>query len=116
MSNAFDFAIQHGATLSAPEATAELQAKGLHTMTLEVDPVQNTPHWHHFDAQFHILSGDLEFRDVAGDVRHACSAGSLVCIPSGLLHAEHSKQGYSIVLGTSVPAEEFGDPVNLPPQ
>lgn len=109
-------AIHHNATLSEEEATRELQAKGLHTMTLAVEPVQNTAHWHHFDAQFHILSGDLEFTDVAGDVRHACGAGSLVSIPSGLLHSEHSAQGYIIVLGTSVPAEEFGDPVNLPPK
>lgn len=109
-------AIHHNIKLSEAEATAELQAKGLHTMTLEVEPVQNTAHWHHFDAQFHILSGDLEFTDVAGDVRHVCGAGSLINVPSGLLHAERSEQGYTIVLGTSVPAEEFGDPVNLPPK
>ena len=109
-------AIYHNTKLSEEEATQDLLGKGLHTMVLEVEPVQNTSHWHHFDAQFHILAGDLEFTDVASDVRHACSAGSLVCVPAGLLHAEYSQQGYSIVLGTSVPAEEFGDPVNLPPK
>jgi len=109
-------AIQHNTQLREAEVTTQLQAKGLHTMTLEVDPVQNTPHWHHFDAQLYILAGDLEFTDVASNERHNCSAGSLVSIPAGSLHAEHSQQGYRIVLGTSVPAEEFGDPVNLPPK
>lgn len=108
-------AIHHNTTLSEEEAARQLQAKGLHTMTLGVDPVQNTAHWHHFDAEFHILTGDLEFTDVSTGDLHSCKAGSLVCIPSGSLHSERSQQGYRIVLGTSVPAEEFGDPVNLPP-
>ena len=97
-------------------ALAALREQGLHVIALTVDPVDNESHWHHFDAEFHILSGTLALTEVSTGQVHRCEAGSRVAVPARVLHAETSGDGYRIALGTSVPAEAFGDPVNLPPQ
>ena len=80
---------------------------------LEVPPVDNDLHWHSFDAQFYIVSGQLRLTDKSGQT-HFCGAGDMVTVPTGTLHQEHSKQGYSIVFGASVTPDEFGDPVDRP--
>jgi len=98
---------------SEAEAEQGLTRAGMHVMRLEVPAVENDSHWHHFDAEFYILSGALRLTDVeSGQVLEA-SVGSKVTVPARTLHAE-SSAGYSILLGTSVAAEEFGDPVNRP--
>lgn len=111
-----DIAVTQDGILEEPAALSALREQGLHTMALDVEPVDNASHWHHFDAEFHILSGTLAITDVASGQVHHCKAGSRVNVPARTLHAETSHDGYRIALGTSVPAEEFGDPVNLPPQ
>ena len=97
-------------------ALSALRDQGLHVMALDVGPVDNESHWHQFDAEFHILSGTLALTDTATGQVHHCEAGSRVKVPARTLHAETSHDGYRIALGTSVPAEAFGDPVNRPPQ
>ena len=97
-------------------ALSALREQGLHAMALDVEPVDNERHWHHFDAEVHILSGALALTDTSTGQVHHCEAGSRIRVPARSLHAETSHDGYRIVLGTSVPAEEFGEPVNLSPQ
>ena len=97
-------------------ALSALRDQGLHVMALDVEPVDNDSHWHQFDAEFHILSGTLALTDTATGQVHHCETGSRVRVPARTLHAETSHDGYRIALGTSVPAEAFGDPVNRPPQ
>jgi len=97
-------------------ALSALRDQGFHVMALDVEPVDNESHWHHFDAEFHILSGTLALTDASAGQVHHCKAGSRVKVPARALHAETSHDGYRIALGTSVPAEDFGDPVNLPPE
>ena len=97
-------------------ALSALRDVGLHVMALAIEPVDNDSHWHHFDAEFHILSGTLALTDSSTGEVHHCEAGSRIKVPARTLHAETSHDGYRIALGTSVAAEEFGDPVNLPPQ
>jgi mannose-6-phosphate isomerase-like protein (cupin superfamily) len=98
---------------SESEAEGALMQAGLHVMRLDVPAVDNDAHWHHFDAQFYILSGSLQLTDVESGRVLEAPAGSRVTVPARTLHAERSA-GYSIVLGTSVAAEAFGDPVNRP--
>lgn len=98
---------------SEAEAEQALARAGMHVMKLDVPAVENDPHWHHFDAEFYILSGSLQLTDVASGRVLDAPARSKVTVPARTLHAERSA-GYSIVLGTSVTAEEFGDPVNRP--
>ncbi len=108
-------AVEYDCFESESDALALLQSAGLHTMALAVPPVDNTSHWHHFDSVFFILEGSLELTDVASGITHQCSPGCRISVPAKALHYEHSTNGYRIALGTSVPASEFGEPVNLPP-
>ena len=101
---------------SSDQALAAFAANGLHTMSLDVPPVENNSHWHHFDSEFHITTGYLTLTDVGSGAELKCGPGSTVRVPAKALHAELSQTGYSIVLGTSVPPEEFGDPVDLAPE
>ena len=108
-------AVTSDGILDEQAALTALRDQGLHVMALAVDPVDNSSHWHHFNSEFHILSGSLALTDIStGQVYH-CKAGSRVQVPARALHAETSHDGYRIALGTSVPAEAFGDPVNLAP-
>jgi mannose-6-phosphate isomerase-like protein (cupin superfamily) len=95
------------------DAVRLLAEAGMHTTKLEVPPDDNALHWHHFDAVFYILSGHLELTDGATGQVLQCPPGSRVDLPARTLHAERS-DGYTIVLGTSVPPEQFGEPVNRP--
>lgn len=99
------------------KARAQFAQAGLdHVLELDVPPVDNSAHWHHFDAQFYLTAGSLRITDVAsGEVLH-CEAGTRVSVPARVLHAEYSPEGYSILLGTSVPPEDYGDPVNRLPE
>ena len=101
---------------SSDQALAAFSAAGLHTMNFEVPPVTNEPHWHHFDSEFYIVDGELTLTDAASGEQLECRPGCSVQVPARALHAEKSESGYTIVLGTSVPANEFGDPVDLPPE
>ena len=105
--------VTSGAFRSEQEAWRLLQDAGMHTTKLEVPPDDNDLHWHHFDAVFYVLSGHLELTDGASGQVLQCAPGSRVALPARTLHAERS-DGYTIVLGTSVPPEQFGDPVNRP--
>ena len=102
-----------GTLLDEADAVRRLREAGLHVMKLDVPAVHNEAHWHHFDAEFYILSGSLQLTDAATGNVLDCPPGSCVTVPARSLHAERSG-GYSILLGTSVPPEQFGDPVNRP--
>lgn len=100
---------------SETEALELLGSSGLHTMTVPVPPVSNEPHWHHFDSIFFILEGSLELTDSESGVTHQCGVGTRITVPARVLHSENSSEGYRVALGTTVPAAEFGEPVDLPP-
>ncbi|MGI9324750.1 MAG: hypothetical protein ACR2PZ_05990 [Pseudomonadales bacterium] len=108
-------AVEYDCFESESDALALLQSAGMHTMALAVPPVNNSTHWHHFDSVFFILEGSLELTDAASGVTHQCRLGCRISVPAKALHYELSTTGYRIALGTSVPASEFGEPVNLPP-
>ena len=109
--------IDANAWTSEAEARAGFAQAGLdHVLELDVPPVDNTAHWHHFSSQFYLTAGSLEITDVASGEVLRCEAGTLVNVPARVLHAEYSPEGYSIFLGTSVPPEEYGDPVNRLPE
>ena len=95
---------------------AELRELGLHFLTLDVPPVENTSHWHSFSSVFYITTGNLQLTDVESGAVLQAGPGSRVSVPAKTLHAEHSTEGYSILLGVSRDPATFEDPVNLPPE
>lgn len=108
--------ITHNAFHSPSEADAGVAQAGLVRMELDVEPVDNSAHWHDFHAELYVLAGELHFTDVAEGKTHVCSAGTKIVVPRGALHAELSRAGYRIIFGTSVPPERFTQPVNRPPE
>ncbi len=108
--------IEIDALTDAAGAERALAARDLYTMQIDVPPVQNAPHWHSFDAEFYVLSGHVSLTDAESGVVHECPEGTRVVVPEGTLHAEASVDGYTVLLGTSVPPEQFGDPVDRPPE
>lgn len=107
--------VDHNARTEPDALESELRDAGMHVMRLDVPPVMNTSHWHTFDSRFYILSGHLTLSDAESGQVYECAPGTQVNVPARALHHEHSSTGYSIVLGTSVAAEDFGDPVDRPP-
>ncbi len=96
----------------APEQLADNHA---FVTELSVPAIDNTLHWHSFDAQFYITDGDLILTDEHGK-RHPCGPGCMVTVPARTLHREYSRHGYQIVFGASVTPDQFGDPVNRAPE
>lgn len=109
--------VEQDAWQGEAEARAAFARAGLdHVLELDVPPVDNGAHWHHFSSEFYLTAGTLELTDIGTGERMSCGAGTRVIVPARVLHAEYSPDGYSIFLGTSVPPEEYGDPVNRPPE
>ncbi len=98
------------------DASRDLASLDLHAMELDIPPVDNSSHWHSFDAVFYLLDGELHLTDVASGKVHHLSRGARVSVPARTLHSEMSAGGYRLLLGTSRPPETFEDPVNLSPE
>ncbi len=94
--------------------TADLSARFVFTTAVDIPAVDGDEHWHQFDAEFVVTAGLLRLRDVAANTVHECGPGTRVQVPAKTVHAEQSPQGYTIILGTSVTPEHFGDPVDRP--
>lgn len=114
--NAMAIRTEQNSPLDGAALEADMQSRQLYTMQLDVPPVNNAAHWHSFDAEFLVVAGHLSLTDAGSQRVHECPPGTRVWVPAESLHAEQSDQGYAIVLGTSVPPEEFGDPVDRPPE
>lgn len=109
------FEIHHQYFSDASEATAEIQGNQLHLMEFEVPAVDNSVHWHRFDATLYLLAGALDLTDGSTGKVHHVTVGDKVMLPEGTLHAERS-EGYTVLLGSSIPPEQFDNPVDLPPE
>ena len=99
---------------SAADAEAELASSELFAMEFAVPAVASAVHWHRFDAVLYLLEGELQLTDASADKVLRVTPGCKVTIPQGTLHAELS-DGYRVLLGSSIPAEQFDDPVDLAP-
>lgn len=107
--------IHHQYFSDRTEAVAEIQDNQLHVMEFDVPSVDNSVHWHRFDATLYLLEGTLSLTEGATGEVHRVTVGDKVMLPEGTLHAERS-EGYTVLLGSSIPAEQFDNPVDLPPE
>jgi mannose-6-phosphate isomerase-like protein (cupin superfamily) len=96
-------------------AEREIDASTLHKAEFAVPAVDGKAHWHRFDACLYLLEGTLHLTDVAAEKVLEIRPGCKVYIPEGTLHAERSA-GYRVLLGASVPPDQFGNPVDIPPE
>ena len=62
------------------------QAGGLAVTRQQGEPgIGAPPHAHDWDEMFYVTRGQVDF--ACGEEKHACSAGSLVFVPAGTVHA-----------------------------
>ena len=106
--------VQDNYFTSQAVAEEEIDTSALHKSEFTVPPVDGAMHWHRFDAYLYLLDGVLHLTDADAGAVLEIRPGSKVLIPQGTLHAERS-DGYRVLLGSSVPPEQFGDPVDIPP-
>ena len=78
---------QNGA-IDAAAVEQDMRARQLHTLQLDVPPVNNAAHWHSFDAEFLVLTGHLSLTDAHSQRVHECPPGTRVYVPARSLHAE----------------------------
>ena len=95
------------------EAYAEIEARGWHPITLEVDVDDDELHWHEFSSVIYVLSGTLRAVTAEGSVVEA-PAGSRLEAPARLLHRERDSHHRSVI-GLELPIERLTAPINKPP-
>ena len=97
------------------DAGADVDARGLHAVSMQVPPVHNESHWHMFSTRIYILDGQLNITDTLQEKTFTAGPGALVEVPERVLHSEHSDSGYTIIAGMTIPATDISEPVDLPP-
>ena len=96
------------------EARAEIEARGWHPITIELDAMENDLHWHDFDAVLYVLDGSVTIELDDGTVMQ-CGAGARVDTPAGVVHRD-SSTSYRAVIGLAVTPEAMSRPINKPPE
>lgn len=71
-------------------------------------------HWHEFDSVSWVISGTGRFADEAGTLPDV-APGSRLDAPAGWLHRNLAGPPYRIVLGTSLPGDQWSSPINKDP-
>jgi len=96
------------------EARAEIEARGWHAITIELDAMDNDLHWHDFDAVLYVLDGSVTIELDDGTVMQ-CGAGARVDTPAGVVHRDSSTT-YRAVIGLAVTPGDMTHPINKPPE
>jgi quercetin dioxygenase-like cupin family protein len=95
------------------QAYTEIEAMGYHAMALDFAEEESPFHWHDFDSVLYITGGEvtLTLEDAESGVR--CQRGAKIVASAGVVHKEQT-EGYSAIIGFSVPVAELTQPVNKP--
>ena len=104
-----------GEPLSEPAALAEVAAMGFHALAFDDVVAEDEPlHWHEFESVAWVISGTGSFADEHGTVTHT-SAGCRLRAPAGWLHRTLAGTDQRVVLGTSLPGEQWSAPIDKDP-
>jgi hypothetical protein len=110
-----DYLFQRGTPISEAAALAQIADLGLHGLAFDQDLQEDEPlHWHEFDSVSFVISGTGSFADEAGTVTEV-SPGCRLEAPAGWLHRNLGGPAYRIVLGTSIPGDQWTAPINKDP-
>jgi uncharacterized protein YjlB len=96
------------------EARAEIEARGWHAITIDLDVMENDLHWHDFDAVLYVLDGCVTIELEDGAVMQ-CGAGARVDTPAGVVHRD-SSTAYRAVIGLACAPEDMTRPINKSPE
>lgn len=110
-----DYQFRTGAPITEEAALAEVAELGLHALAFDntVDK-DEALHWHEFDAVVWVISGNGAFADEHGNVMQT-TPGCNLRAPAGWLHRDLAGSKVRLVLGTSIPGDQWTSPINKEP-
>jgi len=100
-----------GTFIDEADAYTQCEAAGYVAMKFDFPAEENEFHWHDFDSLTFITGGELTVFDVDSGESRTCSSGTKLVGRKGVVHREKS-EGYSAIIGFSVPVAELTQPVN----
>lgn len=110
-----EYEFSTGEPVSESAALTEVEAMGLHGLAVdEVVEQDEELHWHEYDFVAVVISGSGSFADEHGAVTRT-SAGCRLRAPAGWLHRTLAGTDQRIVLGASLPGEQWTAPLNKDP-
>jgi len=93
------------------QAYAEIEAMGYHAMALDFAKEESPFHWHDFDSVLYITGGEVTLTLEGAESGERCQRGTKIVASAGVVHKEQT-EGYSAIIGFSVPVAELTQPVN----
>ena len=93
------------------QAYAEIEAMGYHAMALDFAKEESPFHWHDFDSVLYITGGEVTLTAEGAESGERCQRGVKIVASAGVVHKEQT-EGYSAIIGFSVPVAELTQPVN----
>ena len=107
------YTLTEGYFSTEEEARTEIEARGWHPITIELEPMENDLHWHDFDAVLYVLDGSVTIELDDGTIMQ-CGAGARVETPSGVVHRDSSTT-YRAVIGLACDPADMTRPINKEP-
>lgn len=110
-----DYCFTQGAPISEEDALAQVAGLGYHTLAFDQITDEDEPlHWHEFDAVTFVIEGTGAFCDADGNVTQV-QPGCRVDAPAGWLHRNLAGPPQRLVLGTSIPGDQWTAPIDKDP-
>ena len=107
------YTLTEGYFSTEAEARTEIEARGWHPITIELEPMENDLHWHDFDAVLYVLDGSVTIELDDGTIMQ-CGAGARVDTPAGVVHRD-SSTAYRAVIGLACDPADMTRPINKEP-
>ena len=110
-----EYLFEIGTPITEEEALARVHELGFHGLAYDEEIHEDEPlHWHEFDSVVFVISGTGSFADEAGNVTETVPGCHLEA-PAGWLHRNLAGTANRIVLGTSLPGDQWTAPINKDP-
>lgn len=110
-----DYRFELGAPITEEDALAQVAGRGLHGLAFDLHVDEDEPlHWHEFDSVTFVISGTGRFADEHGTVTET-GPGCRVEAPAGWLHRNLAGPPVRLVLGTSLPGDQWTMPIDKDP-
>jgi hypothetical protein len=110
-----DYRFETGTPVTEEEALAHVAEVGFHGLAYDEEIREDEQlHWHEFDSVVFVISGTGSFADEDGNVTDT-APGCRLQAPAGWLHRNLAGTANRLVLGTSIPGEQWTAPINKDP-
>lgn len=110
-----DYCFTLGPPISEDDALALVADLGYHALAFDLANDEDEPlHWHEFDSVSWVIEGTGAFSDADGNVTQV-SPGCRLDAPAGWLHRNLAGPPVRVVLGTSLPGEQWTSPIDKDP-